>query len=79
MPGPLFARGSSGLALFDPAEDVQTIVDPKDAAQSAGLRHVSDHRPAIRRKKSGKGFTYVGPDGTKLCDSQVRGRERVTR
>jgi DNA topoisomerase-1 len=62
--------------LFDPAEDVQTIVDPKDAAESAGLRHVSDFRPGIRRKKSGKGFTYVRPDGTKLSDPHVVKRIR---
>jgi DNA topoisomerase-1 len=49
-------------------QDVQTIVDPKDAAKSVGLRYVSDDRPGIRRKKSGKGFGYVGPDGTKLSD-----------
>jgi DNA topoisomerase-1 len=62
--------------LFDPAEDGQTIVDPKDAAESAGLRYVSDVRPGIRRKRSGKGFTYVRPDGTKLSDPQVVRRIR---
>ena len=60
--------GNRGLALFDPAEGVQTIVDPKDAAVSAGLRYVSDDRPGICRKKSGTGFGYVRPDGTKLSD-----------
>ena len=43
-------------ALFESAADVQTIVDPKEAAESAGLRYVSDTRPGIRRRKSGKGF-----------------------
>jgi DNA topoisomerase I len=62
--------------LFDSAEDVQTIVNPKDAAESAGLRYVSDDRPGIRRKKSGKGFTYARPDGTKLSDPQVVKRIR---
>jgi DNA topoisomerase I len=62
--------------LFDPAEDVQTIVDPKDAAESAGLRYVSDERPGIRRRKSGKGFTYVRTDGTKLSDPHVVRRIR---
>jgi hypothetical protein len=37
--------------MFDPTEDGQTIVGPKDAAESAGLRYVSDVRPGIRRKK----------------------------
>ena len=62
--------------MFDPTEDVQTTVDPKDAAESAGLRYVSDNRAGIRRKKSGKGFTYMRPDGTKLSDSHVVRRIR---
>src|ERR1019366_8854299 len=56
--------------------DFQTIVDPKDAAESAGLRYVSDDRSGIRRKKSGKGFTYGRPGGTKLSDPQVVKRIR---
>ena len=59
--------------LLDSAEDVQTIVDPRDAAESAGLRYVSDERPGIRRKRSGNGFTYLRPDGT-----QARRRECLT-
>jgi hypothetical protein len=69
-------RGSKGLALFDPTENVQTIIDPKYAAESAGLRYVSDNRAGIRRKKSGKGFTHMRPDGTKLSDSHVVRRIR---
>ena len=30
--------GRKGKALFESAADVQTIVDPKEAAESAGLR-----------------------------------------
>jgi DNA topoisomerase-1 len=57
--------------LFDSADDVQTIVDPKDAAESAGLRYVSDARPGIRRRKSGKGFSYVKVDGSPLREPEV--------
>jgi DNA topoisomerase-1 len=71
----LFGAGQhEDSRLFDPEEDVQTIVDPKDAAESAGLRHVSDLRPGIRRKKSRTGFTYVRPDGTRLADPHVVSR-----
>ena len=52
-------------------DSTQTIVDPKDAAESAGLRYVSDDRPGIRRKKAGKGFTYTRADGSKLSESDV--------
>jgi DNA topoisomerase-1 len=62
--------------LFDPAKDVQTIVDPKDAAEFAGLRYVSDDQPGLRRKKSGKGFVYVRLDGTRLSDPPVVTRIR---
>jgi DNA topoisomerase-1 len=57
--------------LFDSADDVQTIVDPKDAAESAGLRYVSDARSGIGRRKSGKGFSYNRADGSKLTEPDV--------
>jgi hypothetical protein len=65
--GAVVRGATEDWCLFDP-EDGQTIVDPKDAAESAGLRYVLDVGPGIRRKKSCKGFTYVRPDGTKLSD-----------
>jgi DNA topoisomerase-1 len=54
--------------LFECDSDTQTVVDPRDAAESAGLRYVSDEQPGIRRRKAGKGFTYVKPGGTKVTD-----------
>ena len=54
----------------------ETIVDPRDAAETAGLLYVSDEEPGIRRKKSGKGFTYVKPDGTKVEDKATLDRIR---
>ncbi|HVL70333.1 MAG TPA: DNA topoisomerase IB, partial [Beijerinckiaceae bacterium] len=35
------------------------VVDPRDAAESAGLAYVSDEEPGIRRRKAGKGFAYL--------------------
>jgi DNA topoisomerase-1 len=60
--------------VFDSADQVQTIVDPRDAALSVGLRYVSDTRPGIRRKKVGKGFAYIRSDGSKLTDASVLSR-----
>jgi hypothetical protein len=37
-------------------QDAAVVVDPKDAAESIGLRYVSDEQPGTRRKKAGKGF-----------------------
>src|SRR5712671_3708402 len=53
------------------SSDVHTIVDPQDAAESAGLRYVSDSRPGIRRRKSGKGFGYRRADGSKVAEAEV--------
>ena len=43
----------------DSPDNIETIIDPRDAAESAGLRYVSDARPGICRKKAGTGFTYT--------------------
>ena len=54
--------------MLDPSTASENIVDPRDAAESAGLIYVSDEEPGIRRRKSGKGFTYVLPGGSKVED-----------
>src|SRR3954452_25135567 len=59
------------MALFESAADVHTIVDPKEAAACAGLRYVSDMRPGIRRRKSGKGFTYTRADGSRVMEANA--------
>src|SRR4051812_23050462 len=42
--------------------------DPIESAEQAGLRYVSDAQPGIRRKRSGRGFTYTNPDGSPVRD-----------
>lgn len=54
----------------------EVVSDPVESAQAAGLRYVSDIMPGIRRKKAGKGFTYVGTDGTAIRDSRELARIR---
>jgi hypothetical protein len=49
--------------LVDLADSAQAIADPKDAAESAGLRYVSDARPGIHRKKAGKDSRIAGQTG----------------
>lgn len=48
-----------------------TQPDPEASARSAGLRHVSDAEAGIQRIKRGTGFTYVGPDGERVCDRRT--------
>lgn len=52
------------------------IVDPRDAAESAGLRYVSDEEPGIRRRKAGKGFLYLAPGGRRVEDEPTLSRIR---
>ena len=44
------------------------------SAEMAGLRYVTDSVPGIRRRRVGRGFSYVDPDGR-----VVRERERIRR
>jgi DNA topoisomerase-1 len=46
----------------------EPIVDPFEAARAAGLRYLNDAAPGIRRKRAGKGFSYVGLDGKPIRD-----------
>ena len=51
-------------------------VPPDDAeavAEEAGLRYVSDAEPGIRRRRSGRGFSYRDVDGTTVSKT-VRAR-----
>jgi DNA topoisomerase-1 len=64
------------LSVLDSEADVRTIVDPRDAAESAGLRYVTDERAGIRRKRAGTGFAYLHPNGTRVADPGSRRRIR---
>jgi DNA topoisomerase-1 len=52
------------------------IVEAKTAAKHAGLRYASDDQPGIRRRRSGKGFTYRGDDGKTVRDTATLKRIR---
>ena len=41
------------------------------SAKQAKLRYVSDDAPGIRRKRSGKGFTYIDADGNTVRDEKI--------
>ncbi len=45
--------------------------DPKESAQAAGLRYVSDAKPGIRRVRCGKGFRYTAPGGSTIHDQET--------
>lgn len=48
--------------------------DPQEAARSAGLRYSSDAQPGIRRRRAGRGFSYLDPDGARVREKEVVAR-----
>ena len=57
--------------MLDFTNNVEAEVDPREAADLAGLRYVSDDKPGIRRRRSGKGFVYLRPNGARLSDGET--------
>jgi hypothetical protein len=49
----------------------------REAAEAAGLVYVSDEQPGIRRRRSGKGFSYIGPGGRAVRDEGTLKRIRT--
>jgi DNA topoisomerase I len=58
------------------SESLALVVDPKDAAESAGLLYVTDERPGIERRRAGDGFNYFKPNGAPLRDDAALERIR---
>ena len=50
--------------------------DPKESAQAAGLRYVTDAKPGIRRIRCGKGFRYTAHGGDTIQDQDTLQRIR---
>lgn len=58
------------------AKRLKLVLDPVQAAESAGLRWVSDDRPGITRHRRGKSFRYCGADGRPIRDESELQRIR---
>src|SRR5690606_28068727 len=50
---------------------------PRQAARAAGLRHVCDAGPGLRRRGAGGGFAYLDPEGRALRDEATLARIRA--
>ncbi|RJL05739.1 DNA topoisomerase IB [Paracoccus aestuarii] len=50
------------------------IIDPQDAAESAGLTYVNDDMAGITRRRAGKGFSYRDAEGHTITDRAERRR-----
>ncbi len=61
---------------LDTGLTIAVFVDPLESAKAAGLRYVTDDEPGIRRRKSGKGFTFLDPQGRTVKDEKTLERIR---
>jgi DNA topoisomerase-1 len=62
---------------IDPPAPAPPAADPSESARAAGLRYVSDEKPGLRRRRSGKGWTYLNPAGKVVGDAEDRARIRA--
>ena len=65
------ARATSSAPAIADAPPMSTHDRPMTDARTAdrdGLRHCSDDRPGITRRRAGRGFTYRDPDGPPVRD-----------
>ena len=76
MTAAIQATGLDESEKLDTGLTVAVFVDPVESARAAGLRYVTDDEPGIRRRKSGKGFTYRDPQGKTVKDPKVIERIR---
>jgi len=56
--------------------DEPAVVDPVEAARSAGLRYVTDDEPGLGREPAKDGFTYLRPGGAEVRDEATLQRIR---
>ncbi|MFO7537762.1 MAG: DNA topoisomerase IB, partial [Chloroflexota bacterium] len=49
-------------------------IDPVQSAKQAGLRYVNDEEPGIKRRRCGRGFTYIDAQGKTIRDPKIRQR-----
>jgi DNA topoisomerase IB len=57
-----------------PAAAIEPGIDPQTLAKAAHLTYISDSEPGIHRRRAGKRFIYVGPDGRRISDQGTLAR-----
>ena len=62
--------------MKDERSDEASVVDPVEAARSAGLRYVTDEEPGLQRRAHGDGFRYLDAKGGPLRDEATLERIR---
>src|SRR5215211_5641745 len=69
-------RREGSWRMSNVRREPQSSSDPQGSAQAAGLRYVSDATPGIRRRRAGRGFSYVDPEGRTVRDKPTLARIR---
>ncbi len=59
------------VSIIDLDLPASEIVDPVASAAAAGLHYVTDDGPGIRRRRSGRGWSYRGPEGHLVRDKDT--------
>jgi DNA topoisomerase-1 len=60
-----------------PVPPLETSDDPVAAARSAGLRYTPDVGPGITRRRAGRGWSYIDPDGDIIRNAKELERIRA--
>lgn len=68
MPTCPFLEVNEFMTQIDQQPQASATPDSVESAKAAGLRYVTDTGPGIRRKRSGKGFRYIGIKGDPVHD-----------
>jgi len=58
------------------ARTLPIAAEGAEQAEAAGLAYVNDNEPGIRRRRSGSGFSYLGPEGDIVRDEATLERIR---
>jgi DNA topoisomerase-1 len=53
---------------------IGSAAHPEFSARLAGLRYVSDEEPGFRRRRHGRGFVLLDPEGNRVRDPSLRAR-----
>ncbi len=61
-------RLAKAVGLVRPHRRRPLPLDPVESAKAANCRYVDDKGPGIARRKAGKGFKYLGPEGKVVRD-----------
>ena len=65
------------MDLSETDASLSNVVDPREAAEQAGLIYVQDAMPGISRRTKGEEFRYVGPDKKAIRDKATLDRIRA--